>query len=151
MYAAKSSLFTFTQNWKTAPPISRLWPKVYYIRSDKNYHREWMGKVKGRFSSGSSLVLVRFHVRIQTEADYFSHGGRRYINCVKKVKQHCYLVLCGCHRYTDLSCVVIKFFQPLLVSIVDSISACHAEDRGSIPRRGGKFIVFFSSRCCVLL
>lgn len=24
----------------------------------------------------------------------------------------------------------------LLVSIVDSISACHAEDRGSIPRRG---------------
>ena len=24
-----------------------------------------------------------------------------------------------------------------LVSIVDSISACHAEDRGSIPRRGG--------------
>ena len=25
---------------------------------------------------------------------------------------------------------------PLLVSIVDSISACHAEDRGSIPRRG---------------
>ena len=25
---------------------------------------------------------------------------------------------------------------PILVSIVDSISACHAEDRGSIPRRG---------------
>ena len=29
-------------------------------------------------------------------------------------------------------------FSPraFLVSIVDSISACHAEDRGSIPRRG---------------
>lgn len=27
----------------------------------------------------------------------------------------------------------------VLVSIVDSISACHAEDRGSIPRRGGSF------------
>ena len=27
-------------------------------------------------------------------------------------------------------------FVQLLVSIVDSISACHAEDRGSIPRRG---------------
>ncbi len=26
--------------------------------------------------------------------------------------------------------------QGLLVSIVDSISACHAEDLGSIPRRG---------------
>ncbi len=31
----------------------------------------------------------------------------------------------------------------LLVSIVDSISACHAEDRGSIPRRG-ELVIF----CC---
>ena len=31
---------------ETAPPKSRLWPEKYYIRSDKNYHREWMGKVK---------------------------------------------------------------------------------------------------------
>ena len=29
--------------------------------------------------------------------------------------------------------------RPVLVSIVDSISACHAEDRGSIRRRGGFF------------
>ena len=28
-----------------------------------------------------------------------------------------------------------------LVSIVDSISACHAEDRGSIPRRGVSFLL----------
>lgn len=31
----------------------------------------------------------------------------------------------------------------LLVSIVDSISACHAEDRGSIPRRGERVLF-----CC---
>ena len=28
----------------------------------------------------------------------------------------------------------------VLVSIVDSISACHAEDRGSIPRRGASLL-----------
>lgn len=33
----------------------------------------------------------------------------------------------------------------LLVSIVDSISACHAEDRGSIPRRGGIFFKTLNS------
>ena len=30
-----------------------------------------------------------------------------------------------------------KGHRGILVSIVDGISACHAEDRGSIPRRGG--------------
>ena len=29
--------------------------------------------------------------------------------------------------------------QPVLVSIVVSIPACHAGDRGSIPRLGGRF------------
>ena len=38
--------------------------------------------------------------------------------------------------------------QLLLVSIVDSISACHAEDRGSIPRRG---VSLFTSIIVLLL
>ena len=33
--------------------------------------------------------------------------------------------------------------QLFLGSIVVSISACHAEDRGSIPRQGGHDFVFF--------
>lgn len=33
----------------------------------------------------------------------------------------------------------------VLVSIVVSISACHAEDRGSIPRRGGALLSFSKS------
>ena len=31
---------TLIQTVETAPPKPRLWPKVYYIRSDKHYHRE---------------------------------------------------------------------------------------------------------------
>ena len=33
--------------------------------------------------------------------------------------------------------------QPVLGSIVVSISACHVEDPGSIPGRGGDFSSFF--------
>ncbi len=51
-------------------------------------------------------------------------------------------------------------YQPVLGSIVVSIPACHAGDRGSIPRRGGQFfrmppsfmnwrLVFASSSTCV--
>ena len=38
-------------------------------------------------------------------------------------------------------------FSPILGSIVVSISACHAEDRGSIPRQGvyGFFSLFLKS------
>ncbi len=43
----KLGVLTFIQKGETAPPKSRLWPKIYYIRSDKNCHREWMEKVKG--------------------------------------------------------------------------------------------------------
>ena len=35
--------------------------------------------------------------------------------------------------------------HPFLDSIVVSISACHAEDRGSIPRRGAIYFFFFRS------
>ena len=42
--------------------------------------------------------------------------------------------------FSDVSAVALAgdklLHAQLLVSIVDSISACHAEDRGSIPRRG---------------
>ena len=34
------------------------------------------------------------------------------------------------------------FFTSILDSIVVSIPACHAGDRGSIPRRGGFFVLF---------
>ena len=37
-----------------------------------------------------------------------------------------------------------EFHKPILVSIVVSIPACHAGDRGSIPRRGGTPTFFFS-------
>ncbi len=37
-------------------------------------------------------------------------------------------------EHETLNLRVMAFY--LLVSIVDSISACHAEDRGSIPRWG---------------
>ena len=37
----------------------------------------------------------------------------------------------------------VSCYQPILDSIVVSIPACHAGDRGSIPRRGGTH--FFSS------
>ena len=40
-------VFLLLPRGETAPPKSRLWTEIYYIRSDKNYHREWMGKVKG--------------------------------------------------------------------------------------------------------
>ena len=36
-------------------------------------------------------------------------------------------------------------FLSILDSIVVSIPACHAGDRGSIPRRGGFFFTFFIS------
>ena len=40
--------------------------------------------------------------------------------------------------FTPLSCHLV------LGSIVVSIPACHAGDRGSIPRRGGIFFFFIS-------
>ncbi len=43
-------------------------------------------------------------------------------------------------RLNQLGC-----FMELLVSIVVSIPACHAGDRGSIPRRGGQNIFCFLS------
>ena len=41
-------------------------------------------------------------------------------------------------------------FQSILGSIVVSISACHAEDPGSIPGRGGHFffLLFFCNYAC---
>ena len=33
------------------------------------------------------------------------------------------------------------FYMSILVSIVDSIPACHAGDRGSIPRRGAQLLL----------
>ena len=39
-----------------------------------------------------------------------------------------------------------KFFKHILVSIVVSIPACHAGDRGSIPRRG---VLFHCSIFCL--
>ena len=38
--------------------------------------------------------------------------------------------------------VIIQDWYLILVSIVVSIPACHAGDRGSIPRRGGNFLIF---------
>ena len=38
--------------------------------------------------------------------------------------------------------ILILKHQLFLGSIVVSISACHAEDRGSIPRQGGHDFVF---------
>ena len=45
----------------------------------------------------------------------------------------------------DKRIVRTRFVVQLLVSIVVSIPACHAGDRGSIPRRGGikEFFFFF--------
>ena len=44
-------------------------------------------------------------------------------------------------RSRGIAAFVLSFFapDPLLVSIVASIPACHAGDRGSIPRRGDSF------------
>ena len=41
------------------------------------------------------------------------------------------------------SCIYRHSLSPVLDSIVVSIPACHAGDRGSIPRRGGPFFVLF--------
>jgi hypothetical protein len=39
-------------------------------------------------------------------------------------------------------------YLSILDSIVVSIPACHAGDRGSIHRRGDSFLICFSSICC---
>ena len=39
-----------------------------------------------------------------------------------------------------LTHVEVRVRTEFLVSIVVSIPACHAGDRGSIPRRGGKYL-----------
>ena len=47
------------------------------------------------------------------------------------------------HFHNSFVCIFWKKFGvkiSILVSIVVSIPACHAGDRGSIPRRGGYFL-----------
>ena len=46
----------------------------------------------------------------------------------------------GSNRLTNIHThTLVHLYQPFPVSIVVSIPACHAGDRGSIPRRGGTF------------
>ena len=51
------------------------------------------------------------------------------------------------NRDVDLKLFIIFAHQKkgILGSIVVRIPACHAGDRGSIPRRGERFIIFFFS------
>ena len=51
---------------------------------------------------------------------------------------HCLVMSVQCRRLGEK-----RQHARLLVSIVDSISACHAEDRGSIPRRGELVLFVF--------
>ena len=66
--------------------------------------------------------------------------------CVKGVFMHVLAEFAWhLHRFDQAAARIGETARPLqlLVSIVDSISACHAEDRGSIPRRGDLYLF-----CC---
>ncbi|RXN04425.1 hypothetical protein ROHU_012966 [Labeo rohita] len=75
-------------------------------------------------------------------------GNRTRVNCLEGSYAHHYTTNAGGGRRLWRGCSSRNVGNVtsargeglrarLLVSIVDSISACHAEDRGSIPRRGG--------------
>ena len=73
-------------------------------------------------------------------------GGEKMSGRGEKGSKHNYTISTSvCENYN--TCIVQYNNQPVLGSIVVSISACHAEDPGSIPGRGEcsfPFLLFFS-------
>ena len=69
------------------------------------------------------------------------------VTALKKSQQslgtHGHMISCVCMTKTCLVTLIIFFLQnrAILDSIVVSIPACHAGDRGSIPRRGGILLI----------
>ncbi len=81
----------------------------------------------------SKCLLLKLLRRRRNDVDY-----RNFRN-LEKCKQSLSASLVDRHTRIFIPLKFSRSQQPILDSIVVSIPACHAGDRGSIPRRGGVF------------
>lgn len=103
-----------------------------------------MQKSIGRwFKSGSKEIFFFKFLEMASDPSNNFTNTFLFLACVERYTPNC--TRSALPEEHEQVCIKLALKHEILGSIVVSIPACHAGDRGSIPRRGGFFFLFLSS------
>ncbi|KAL7843927.1 hypothetical protein SRHO_G00224660 [Serrasalmus rhombeus] len=129
-----------------SPSEHKALKRVVKLPNQSQYSGQYLRLSRGRagFDSPTGRALAFAVVRVGVSVETAVASKKRVV-----IFLHCIRVWCGTcspSEHKALKRVVklpnqsqVPIYPPY--SIVDSISACHAEDRGSIPRRGERWLL----------